>query len=138
MNLEPCVNLSFDGSCEEAFDFYARSLGGKVAFKLTWGDSPMAKDAPPEWSGKLCHATLILGDTTLLGSDAAPGKYVAPRGFSITLGLDDREYAERLFGMFAEKGTVIMPLQETFWAERFGVVQDQFGIQWDFNCEKAV
>ena len=136
MKLEPRVGLSFDGNCEAAFDFYERNLGGKVVFKLTWGDSPMAKDVPPEWSGKLLHARLILGDTALLGHDAVPGTYQAPRGFSITLSLDDPEYAERLFSLLAEKGAIAMPLQETFWARRFGVVTDQFGIPWDINCEK--
>ena len=137
MKLEPRVALSFDGNCEAAFDFYERNLGGKVVFKLTWGDSPMAKDVPTEWNGKLLHATLILGDTALLGHDAVPRTYQAPRGFSITLGLDDPEHAERVFRLLAEKGAIAMPLQETFWAHRFGVVTDQFGIPWKINCAKS-
>jgi PhnB protein len=92
---------------------------------------------PPEWSAKLLHARLILGDTALLGADAVPGTYQAPRGFSIVLSLDDPEYAERVFGLLAEKGAIPMPLQETFWARRFGVVTDQFGIRWEINCEKT-
>jgi PhnB protein len=137
MNLHPRIGLSFDGQCEAAFQFYERCLNGKIAFMLRWGESPMAKDAPAEWSEKILHATLVIGDTTLLGSDAFPGSYESPRGFSILLGLHDASKAERLFGALAENGTVRMPLQETFWAHRFGVLTDQFGIPWDINCEKS-
>ena len=136
MHLEPSVSLSFDGNCGVAFDFYERHLGGRVAFKLTWGDSPMANDVPPEWSGKLLIARLILGDTALLGADAVPGTYHAPRGFSVVLSLDDADSAERLFGLFAERGAITLPLQETFWARRFGLVTDEFGVPWEISCKK--
>src|SRR2546426_2635492 len=89
MTLNPCINLSFDGQCEAAFKFYERCLNGKIAFMLRWGESPMAKDAPAEWRGKILHATLVIGDTTLLGADALPGSYESPRGFSALLSLDD-------------------------------------------------
>src|SRR5438270_9999994 len=85
MNLNPRIGLSFDGQCEAAFQFYERCLNGKITFMLTWGDSPMAKDAPPEWNSKIVHATLVVGNTRLQGSDAAPGSYESPRGFGITL-----------------------------------------------------
>src|SRR3989454_9526501 len=85
MTLNPCINLSFDGQCEAAFKFYERCLNGKITFMRTWGDSPMAKDAPPEWSGKIAHAMLVVGNTRLQGSDPAPGTYESPRGFGITL-----------------------------------------------------
>jgi len=111
-------------------------LHGKIAFMLTWGDSPMAKDAPPEWSAKILHATLAVGNTTMAGSDATPGSYEAPRGFSVMLGPDEGD-AERLFTELAEGGTVRMPLQKTFWAPLFGVVTDRFGIPWVINCEKS-
>ena len=103
---------------------------------LRWGESPMAKDAPAEWRGKICHATLVIGDTALAGADVLPGSYESPRGFGLLLSLDDPGEAERLFCALAEGGTVRMPLQETFWAHRFGVLTDPFGLQWDINCEK--
>ncbi|MBI2690153.1 MAG: VOC family protein [Acidobacteria bacterium] len=136
MNLNPRIGLSFDGQCEAAFEFYERCLNGKVAFMLRWGESPMAKDAPAEWEGKILRATFVIGDTTLLGADALPGSYEAPQGFSILLGPQDPDETDRLFHALAENGIVRMPLQETFWARRFGVVTDQFGIPWTFNCEK--
>src|SRR5437762_4335575 len=113
MTLSLCINLSFDGQCEAAFKFYERCLNGKITFMLTWGDSPMAKDAPPEWSGKIAHATLVVGNTRLQGSDPATGTYEPPRGFGITLSPSEGD-AERLFTDLAEGGTVRMPLQKTF------------------------
>jgi PhnB protein len=136
MAFDPCIKLCFDGQCEAAFKFYERCLNGKITFMLTWGDSPMARDAPPEWSGKIAHATLVLGTTRLQGSDPPPGSYESPKGFCIMLQPREVE-AERLFTDLAEGGTVRMPLQKTFWAALFGVVTDRFGIPWAVNCEKS-
>jgi PhnB protein len=136
MRLNPRIGLSVDGQCEAAFHFYDRCLNGKIAFMLRWGESPMAKDAPADWSGKVLHARLVIGDTALLGADVLPGSYQSPRSFSFKLGVDDPGGTERLFNALSENGTVRMPLQETFWAPRFGVVIDQFGIQWDIQYEK--
>jgi PhnB protein len=136
MKLNPCFSLSFDGRCEEAFRFYERCFPGKIQFLLAWKDSPMANEVPPAWGDKVFHATLVVGTATFTGSDARPGTYQSPRGFSITLNMDDPAEAERVFSLLASGGTVRMPLQDTFWAPRFGVVVDQFGIQWEVNCEK--
>jgi PhnB protein len=131
--LNPCVNLAFDGQCEAAFKFYERCLNGKITFMLAWRDSPMAKDAPPGWGDKIVHATLVVGGTRLQGSDPTPKSYERPRGFSITLDpLEDE--AEPLFAALSEGGTIQMPLQQTFWAARFGVVTDRFGVTWAINC----
>jgi len=136
MDLNPSINLSFDGQCEAAFKFYERCLNGKITFLLTWGDSPMANGAPPEWSRKIAHATLVVGTTRLQGSDPAPGSYESPRGFCITLHPSERD-AERLFADLAEGGTVGFSLQRTFWAVRFGTLTDRFGIPWAINCERS-
>ena len=136
MPLNPCINLQFNGQCEAAFRFYERCLGGKISYMLAWGDSPMAKDAPPAWGKKICHATLLLGDTRLQGSDPAPGSYEQARGFGITISPEASD-AERMFGELAEGGTILVRLEKTFWAERFGVVTDRFGIPWLINCEKS-
>ncbi len=130
-------HLVFSGQCEEAFKFYERCLDAKIKFTLTWGDSPLANQVPPEWGGKVLHATLWVGDTVLTGVDVVPEEYEPPRGFSVMLGLDDPVAAERIFDVLAENGTVGMPLQETFWAARFGGVVDRFGIPWEINCEEA-
>ena len=137
VQINPCVSLSFDGRCEAAFKFYEQCLGGKLTFMLTWGNSPMAKDAPPEWHAKICHASLTVGGMDFAGSDVQPHQYEAPRGFALLLGVDDPAGADRLFNALAENGKILMPLQETFWALRFGQVVDRFGIPWAINCEKA-
>jgi PhnB protein len=132
MTVEPSFQLHFDGDCEAAFRFYERCLGGKITFLLRWGESPMAQEAPPEWSDKIVHATLVVGSTRLQGSDYAPGSYESPRGFVISLNVDESD-AERLFAELGEGGTVQVPMQKTFWAPVFGMLKDRFGIPWAIN-----
>jgi PhnB protein len=128
--------LSFDGQCEEAFKLYETCLGGKITFMQTYGDSPMAEQTPPELHKRVMHATLAVGDQVLQGSDA-PGGYQKPQGFTIAIALSDAAEAERIFKALSENGEVQMPLEETFWAMRFGMVIDRFGTPWMINCEKA-
>lgn len=138
MKLSPQISLCFNGECQAAFRLYARCLSGTVAFMLTWGDSPAAAEAPPGWEGKLYHATLRIGEAEISGSDVPPDRYLRPQGFSVVLQMDDIATAERAFHALAEQGRIDWPLQETFWASRFGVVVDRFGIPWSINCEKAI
>jgi PhnB protein len=135
MKLTP--HIVFCGQCEAAFQFYERCLGGKIPIMLAYGNSPMAEQVPPEWRGKIVHATLTVGENTLMGADVLPEQYEKPRGFHILLGIEDPSEAERIYRALAENGTAQMPLQETFWALRFGVLVDQFGISWEINCEQA-
>lgn len=132
--VKPSIYLNFDGRCEAAFRFYERCFGGKVTSLLTWGDSPMAKDAPSEWASKILHATLRVGDVVLAGGDMLPQGYERPRGFTVLLGLSDPVDAERIYNALAEEGTINVPLQETFWATRYAWVTDRFGIPWTINC----
>jgi PhnB protein len=92
----------------------------------------MADQAPPEWRDKILHATLTLGGTALSGADVL--SYQRPQGFQIQLNLDDVAAAERIFTQFAEGGEVTVPLQQTFWAQRFGAVVDRYGVPWSINC----
>jgi PhnB protein len=126
--------LSFDGQCQAALEFYERCLGGKIVYLMTYAQSPMAAEVPPEWGRKIYHATLSFGDQTLGAADAPPGSYRSPQGISLTLDIDAPAEADRLFEILSEKGTVQMPMQETFWARRFAVVTDQFGTPWMINC----
>jgi PhnB protein len=135
MKLYP--HLAFNGECEAAFQFYAQCFGGEIITMLAYGNSPMAEQAPPEWRGKILHATLSFGDNVLAGSDSIPGQYEQLRGFQVLLGVDDPADAERIFNALAENGTVLMPIQQTFWARRFGVLVDRFGIPWEINCEQG-
>ncbi|HXI82558.1 MAG TPA: VOC family protein [Verrucomicrobiae bacterium] len=135
MQLNPY--LSFNGQCEAAFKFYERCLGGKIVFTMTYGESPMADKVPADWGKKILHVRLMVGDQALMGADAPPKHYEKPQGFSVTIAVDDPADAERIFHALSEKGTVSMPIQKTFWAQRFGMLVDQFGIPWMINCEEA-
>ena len=96
----------------------------------------MAGQVAPEKHGSIMHARLTAGNSVLMGSDDPHGHQEAPRGFSVALGVDTPADAERIFQALADNGAVQMPLQETFWALRFGMAVDQFGIPWMVNCEK--
>lgn len=132
MKLNP--HLNFNGQCAAAFKFYEQNLGAKILFSLTYKESPMAGQFPPECGDQIMHATIEIGDVIVMGSDSPPGYYVQPNGFCVSLSVDDAAEAERLFAALAENGTVNMPLQQTFWALKFGMLIDQFGIPWMVNC----
>lgn len=134
MKISPRVSLAFDGRCEAAFRHYERCLDARITFLLPWGKSPMAADAPPDWSTKILHGTIAIGDVEFSGGDMPPDQYDPPRGFEIQLNIDEAASAARAFQMLAENGTVKMPLQQTFFAKRFGIVIDQFGISWSISC----
>jgi PhnB protein len=129
--------LHFNGQCEEAFNFYARCLGGKVEGLFQFGSSPAASQVPEAWRSKVMHASLKFDDQVLMGTDAPPDRYQKPQGFSVSLSIKDPAMAERVFGELSQNGTVTMPMQETFWATRFGMCVDRFGIPWMVNCEKT-
>jgi PhnB protein len=135
MQLNPY--LQFDGRCAEAFRFYADCVGGTIVAMITHGESPMAAQTPSGWHDRIMHARMLLGTQVLMGSDAPPEQYRRAQGFHVALGVEQPAEAERLFAAIADGGTVQMPIQETFWAHRFGMVVDRFGIPWMLNCEKS-
>ncbi len=130
--------LSFDGRCEAAFKFYEQCLGGKIAVMMPYKGSPMEAEVSPEWANKVMHGEFKMGEFVLMGSDCMPGKYEAAKGTSLMLAIDEPAEAERAFKALAENGTVTMPIQETFWAAKFGMLVDQFGIPWLINCDKSM
>ena len=134
MELNPY--LTFNGQCQAAFKFYERCFGGKIEMMMTHGESPMADQVPAGWRDKVMHARLVAGERVLMGSDAPPDRYQKPQGFSVSLSVGKPAEAERIFNALAENGSVQMPIQKTFWAERFGTVTDRFGIPWMINCEQ--
>lgn len=133
MELNPYLN--FNGNCEAAFKFYEQHLGGKIETIHTYGGSPMEKLSSPEWRDKVMHARMTVGKTVLMGSDAPEGQYQVPQGFSVSLNLKDVPEADRVFQALSANGTVQMPIQETFWAKRFAMFTDSFGVPWMINCE---
>ncbi len=135
MQLNPY--LLFNGQCEAAFKFYAQCLGGKIDSMMTHAGTPVERQVPSEWRDKILHARLTVGDQVLMASDAPPDHYEQPKGFSVSIQINDRGDAERIFNALAENGTVQMPFQKTFWAAGFGMCVDRFGIPWMVNCEQA-
>ena len=135
MQLNPY--LTFDGRCEEAFQFYERCLGGKIVTMMAYAGTPMDEQVPPEWRNKILHARLVVGDQVLMGCDTPPERYEEPKGFSLTLEVKEPADAQRIFQALSENGKVQMPLQQTFWAARFGMLVDQFGVPWMINCGGA-
>jgi PhnB protein len=135
MQLNPYLN--FNGNCATAFKFYEKCLGGKIAMMMTFAESPMAEQVPAAHRDKVMHARMTIGDQVLMGSDAPPDRFEPMKGFSVSLGVDNAAAAEKIFNALAANGTVQMPIQKTFWAERFGALVDQFGTPWMINCEGA-
>jgi PhnB protein len=128
--------LSFDGTCEAAFKFYEKVLGGKIVAMMTYADMPGNTQMSKDSQNRIMHARLQFGDNLLMASDAPPDRFEAAKGFHVMLGVKDAAEAERLFEALAAGGTITMPIQGTFWAERFGMLVDRFGTPWMINCEK--
>jgi PhnB protein len=127
--------LSFKGDCEAAFKFYERCLGGQLGALFRYEGTPLAGYVPADWSDKVMHGSVTLGGLVLMGGDVAPDRYEEPKGFSLSIQITSTADAERIFHELAGGGRVVMPLEKTFWAARFGTVVDRFGIPWLINCE---
>jgi PhnB protein len=133
MRVNPYLN--FNGQCEQAFKLYEQCLKGKIEFLMRNGESPMADKTPADEKNHVMHATLRFGDQVIMGADAPPQHYDEPQGFSISISVEDVAEVERIFHELSAGGSVRMPLQKTFWAERFGMFTDRFDIPWMINCE---
>src|ERR1044071_4919879 len=120
MQLNPY--LMFNRKCEAASRFYEEALGGQIKAMMTYADTPAAEHASAEMRGRIIHARLMGGDTVLMGSDDAAGRYEDMKGFSVMLNVDEPQEAERVFAALAAGGTVAMPIRETFRARRFGML----------------
>ncbi len=130
--------LSFNGTCAEAFRFYEKALGGTIQMMMTYGDSPEAARTPPEMKDRVMHVALDAGGTIIMGGDAPMNMFKPAQGFCVSLGIDDESEAERTFKNLSEGATIQMPLQETFWAKKFGMLIDRFGTPWMVNCTKPM
>ena len=128
--------LSFDGECEAAFRFYEAVLGGRIEAMMPYRGSPAEATVPAEWRDKIMHARLVIADQVLMASDSPPQFREERKGFHVSLQIDDLAEAERVFAALAENGTVSMPIGETFWALRFGMLVDRFGTPWMVNCDR--
>ncbi len=136
MHVEPYV--FFDGCCEEALEFYRSAVGAEVIMLMRFRESPEPVDpqmVPPGSEDKVMHASFRIGDSTVMASDGNCGGKPAFEGFSLTLAVDDEAEAERAFAALADRGAVRMPLGKTFFARRFGMLADRFGVGWMIIAE---
>lgn len=126
--------LNFNGNCREALNFYKDSLGGNIESITTFGDAQMAKDAKDK--DRVMHAVFKSGAVFLMASDSMPDQPVQA-GTNVFLNIDfaDTASQDKAFNKLAAGGRVIMPLQDTFWGARFGMLTDKYGINWMSNCE---
>ena len=126
--------LVFNGNCEEAFKFYAHCLRAELPILQRFGDTPGCEGMPAAAREKIMHVRLQAGDQVLMASDNHPDHpYEGIKGCSIALAVDEAAEADRIFEALAQGGTVVMPMQETFWAKRFGMLTDRFGVPWMIN-----
>jgi|SRR5436853_1356178 len=128
--------LSFNGRCEEAFNFYQQCLGGEIGAIFRYAGTPMSGEVPADWQEKIMHGSITIGEQVLMAADVAPERYEEPKGFSLSLQIKSTAEAERIFRELSSNGRVVVPLEKTFWAALFGVLVDAFGISWLINCEE--
>ncbi|MFI4875362.1 MAG: VOC family protein [Blastopirellula sp. JB062] len=128
--------LFFSGDCQTAFQFYEKLLGAKIVAMLPHAGTPAAEQVPADWDDKIMHACMMIGETTLMASDCPPDRFEKSQRTKISLQIEEPSEAERIFAGLSESGHIEMPLQETFWARRFGMVTDRFGTAWMINCGK--
>ena len=123
--------LFFDGQCDEALEFYKRAVGAKVEMLSRFKDSP-DRSIPirPGTEQKVMHATIRVGDSTILASDGDCKGQVRPQGFAWAINVPTVAEAERVFANLREGGQEQMPLTKTFFSERFGMLADRFGVSW--------
>lgn len=126
--------LSFNGNCREAFQFYADVLEGEILAMISHGETPAGEHVSKDWQDKIINAHLVADGAELMGADTPPEMGPgAMKGFSLSIQLDDDERAARIFDAFADGGTVLMPLEPSFWSRRFGMVTDRYGTPWMIN-----
>jgi PhnB protein len=115
-------------------------FGGKILVMMRHSDAPSGSGVPqnPEVANRIMHARLEAGGRLLMGGDAPMRDPSKPQGFCVSVAVDNPAEAERIFKELSESGTVTMPIGETFWAQRFGMVTDRFGTPWMVNCEKQI
>jgi PhnB protein len=130
--------LSFNGNCEEAFDFYKSVFGGEFAMKSRFGEMPSEQSCSPTEANKIMHVALPIGkDSILMGSDQPDGYGPLSEGnnFNIAVSPDSEEQATSIFNGLSNGGQVIMPMDKTFWGAYFGMLKDKYGIQWMVNYQ---
>jgi PhnB protein len=128
--------VNFAGTCAEAFRFYEKHLGGKIGMLMTHGQAPDQSKINPDWKDAVLHARISVGGTDLLGADIPDAQPM--RSAYLSLSVDSDAEAERIFSALSKDGEVFMPMEETFFATRFGQLRDRFGLNWMILHERPM
>ncbi|MEZ5513249.1 MAG: VOC family protein [Steroidobacteraceae bacterium] len=132
--MEPTIYLTFKGNCLEAMTFYAKTLGGTTFDVFRNGDAPDAESRMPGGDELIMNMSLQLGDATIMASDSPPDWYREPQGFSVSISPKSLAEVDRAYQALSQDAkSIMMPLGETFWAERFAMFTDRFGTPWMIN-----
>lgn len=132
--------LTFNGNCEEAFNFYKSVFGGDFAYIGRFGEMPEGDgySVPEADKNKIMHVGLPIGNTILMGSDTGgdwAAKLIEGNNFSVSVNTESKEEGDRIFNGLAAEGQITMPMENTFWGAYFGMLTDKFGIQWMVNFD---
>jgi PhnB protein len=133
--------LTYNGNCEEAFQFYKTIFGGEFQFIGRFSEMPPTdgKTCPPEDNDKIMHVSLPIGEGTILMGSDCPSSYgavIAGTNFAVSVNANSREEADRIFKGLSEGGNITMPMENTFWGAYFGMWVDKFGINWMMNFDE--
>lgn len=122
------IYVNYKGKCKEAFLFYEQHLGGKITMMMTHGEQPVPSNLPESWRDAILHARIEIGGIVLMGADIPHAEPM--RSAYLTLRVDSKEEAERLYKLLSEEGKIFMKMEKTFFASRFAMLQDRFGTSW--------
>ena len=136
MKVQPYI--TFGGRCDEALEFYKKSIGAEVTGLMRWKENP-DKDmkGPVGYEEKIMNAAFRIGDTQLMADDGMGEKTAEFKGMTLVIEVADDLEAKRVFTALGEGGNVTMPLMKTFWSSSFGMLTDKFGVPWMVNVESA-
>lgn len=135
LEIEPYI--FFYGKCEEALNFYKGIFGGEITSIMRMKEAPPEMPSPPNWADKIMHANFKAGSVKFMASDGRPDTPNVDGNISLSLATSDEAEATKVFDKLSAGGEVSMPMQDTFWNAKFGVVKDKFGIEWMVNCQKS-
>jgi PhnB protein len=134
------VYLFFNGTCEEAIEFYRKALGAEVDMMMRYKESPEPPPPgrlPPGFENKVMHCSFRVGSTRVMASDDCTNGKTDFQGFSLSIAVPSEADAQRVFNALADGGKVNMPLAKTFWSPCFGMAEDRFGVGWMVSVEAA-
>lgn len=122
--------LNFGGTCEQAFRFYEQHLGGTITMMMRRSEQPNQIETWPGWEQTIQYASMNIGETELMAADVPPDRFKPMRSAYLALTVDGPDEAERIYAVLTDGGQVFMPMAETFFAHRFGMLRDKFGTSW--------